>query len=489
MRYEIVFPAGAWPGVLKHLLGQGSDEQLAFLLAGTARGSGWRRLLVREAIAVPAGAFVRQTGNYLAVKPEFSQGVLRRCYEEGLSLIEAHSHPFAGRDVAFSALDLANEELKFRYVASRIPHVTHATLVVGQDSLDAHVWDRRSRRTVPVDCIRILDQPITDLLPTSHELPGENVPDPAPWLHRQALAFGSAAQQRMERVRVGVVGCGGTGSLVVQMLAHLGVRRLVLVDPDVVEVSNLNRLVGARPADARNGRYKVDVARRLARSISHNVQVRALPLSVADPAAVAALKGLDLLFGCTDNDGSRLILNRMAVQYLIPYLDLGAGLQAAPGGRLSAGGGQVRLVRPGSFCLACIDGIDRVRAARDLQPLLDRRRHADRGYVQDNDLPTPAVLFLNCAVAALAMAEFVNLWTGYRAPTPLAYFDLLASRLAPAQAERQPDCIACGEGGSLGLGDLEPLPGVATTPPAGIGTCAWPPAPETQTHLERVKGR
>jgi molybdopterin/thiamine biosynthesis adenylyltransferase len=234
----------------------------------------------------------------------------------------------------------------------------------------------------------------------------------------------------------------------------------VLVDPDVVEPTNLNRLVGATPADARRSRFKVDVARRLVRRIRPGAQVRALPLPAGHPQVVAVLKGLDLLFGCTDNHGSRLLLNQMAVQYLIPYLDLGAGLQAAAADRLAAGGGQVRLVRPGDFCLACIDGIDRTRAAVDLLPPQARQRRAARGYVQDEDLPTPAVLFLNNTVASLAVAEFVNLWTGYRAPAPLLYFDLLGSRLTPAHAERQAGCIACGEGGSLALGDLEPLPGL-----------------------------
>jgi molybdopterin/thiamine biosynthesis adenylyltransferase len=173
---------------------------------------------------------------------------------------------------------------------------------------------------------------------------------------------------------------------------------------------------------------------------------------------VAALKGVDLLFGCTDNHGSRLLLNQLAVQYLIPYLDLGAGLRIAPDGRLTAAGGQVRLVRPGDFCLACIDGIDRTLAARDLLSPLAWEREVARGYVQNADLPTPAVLFLNNTVASLAIAEFVNLWTGYRDTTSLLYFDLLHSRLTAAEAKRETSCVACGEGGGLALGDLEPLP-------------------------------
>jgi hypothetical protein len=87
-----------------------------------------------------------------------------------------------------------------------------------------------------------------------------------------------------------------------------------------------------------------------------------------------------------------------------------------------------------------------------------RQRQVVRGYAQGVDVPTPGVLFLNSEVASLAMAEFVNLWTGYRTPRPLLYYDLLKARLTSAGAERQGSCIACGEGRGLALGDLEPLP-------------------------------
>ncbi|MFZ5919065.1 MAG: ThiF family adenylyltransferase, partial [Chloroflexota bacterium] len=457
VRREIIFPANTWPSLRAYLLDQGGQEQLAFLLAGVARGPDWLRLLVREAVRVPAEALERQTHTHLVVKPDFSQAILRHCFEEGLSLIEVHSHPFAQRNVAFSATDLANEEKKFRYVAQRIPQVYHATMVIGQSDQDAHLWDQRRRRVVAIDRVRLLDTPITDLIPNSSSRLDTESGNPAPWLARQVLAFGEAGQKRLQAVHVGVVGCGGTGAAVVQMLAHLGVRHLVLVDPDTVELTNLNRLVGATRSDARRGRFKVHVAKRLVRRINPTARVQALSMSVSAPEALAVLKGVDLLFGCTDSHGSRLILNQLAVQYLIPYLDTGAGLRVTPDDHFEAAGGQIRLIMPGSFCLACIDGIDRLQAAQDLMSSLARQRRIARGYIQNADLPTPAVLFLNNILASLAVAEFVNLWTGFRAAAPLLYFDLLHSRLTPAAAERQRLCIACGEGGNLALGDLEPL--------------------------------
>lgn len=61
------------------------------------------------------------------------------------------------------------------------------------------------------------------------------------------------------QLTVGVVGCGGTGSAVVQLLNRLGVGRMIVIDDDVVEVSNLNRLHGATMQDAQKKAAKVRV--------------------------------------------------------------------------------------------------------------------------------------------------------------------------------------------------------------------------------------
>ena len=62
-------------------------------------------------------------------------------------------------------------------------------------------------------------------------------------LDRQSF-LGATSEQKLAGLTMGLVGLGGGGSHVAQQLAHLGIGRFVLVDPDVVEETNLNRLVG-----------------------------------------------------------------------------------------------------------------------------------------------------------------------------------------------------------------------------------------------------
>jgi len=68
------------------------------------------------------------------------------------------------------------------------------------------------------------------------------------WLLRQSF-LGANSDKVFSQCRVGVIGLGGGGSHIAQQLAHLGVSNFVLVDPDHVEETNLNRLVGATKKD------------------------------------------------------------------------------------------------------------------------------------------------------------------------------------------------------------------------------------------------
>ncbi len=60
-------------------------------------------------------------------------------------------------------------------------------------------------------------------------------------------------------MKIAVVGCSGTGSIVIEQLARLGVGELVIVDPDKVEKKNLNRILNTTLSDAEKKKYKVDV--------------------------------------------------------------------------------------------------------------------------------------------------------------------------------------------------------------------------------------
>ena len=87
--------------------------------------------------------------------------------------------------------------------------------------------------------------------------------------------LGSRAEEFIARCTVGVVGLGGGGSHVIQQLAHIGFQRYVIYDGDVVEESNLNRLVGAKTADALAATPKLQLAKMMIYGLQPNARVQA----------------------------------------------------------------------------------------------------------------------------------------------------------------------------------------------------------------------
>jgi hypothetical protein len=303
---------------------------------------------------------------------------------------------------------------------------------------------------------------------------------------RQVRAFGVAAQKRLRELTVAVVGVGGAGSLTVQGLAHLGVGRLILVDPDRVAATNLNRLVGATPADARDRTPKVEVAARLVRSADSTLPVHTVEASVLDTDTWRLLRCADVLLGAVDGHAPRWALNALATQYGRYYLDIGVeitrsgqpgigtpaartgttagnGTDAGPasGPRRGLGdpigavevGGHVAIVRPGGPCLLCQCGYDPVLAALELDPVTRQARTAAGYLPADADEPSPSVLFLNQAVVAQALAELLNLVWPWRRPTAQILVDLARPALMEVDADRDPRCPACGVGSVRGMAD------------------------------------
>jgi hypothetical protein len=301
-------------------------------------------------------------------------------------------------------------------------------------------------------------------------------PDPPRRFDRQIRAFGRPAQRRLADLTVAVVGLGGVGSQVVQSLAHLGVGRLVLIDPDNVSESNLNRLVGATYADAATATSKVTVAARTARSANPDVLVRELAADVLDPATWRALRAADLLIGAVDGHAPRWAMNRAAVQYALCYLDIGVGLGPVPGPdgvpRLEAGG-HLAVVRPEGPCLLCMSGYDARKVGPELAPdaVLDAARR-DAGYRTDEpDEPTPSVVFVNQILAGHAVGELLNYLSPWRSPQPYLLVDLVAGLTSTIHVDRDLDCPACGPGSPRGLSDTAGAPETArdsVPPPPAI---------------------
>lgn len=234
---------------------------------------------------------------------------------------------------------------------------------------------------------------------------------------RQILAFGDEGQRNLVSTRVGIVGLGGLGSHISQALAYLGVRSFVLVDDDVVEVTNLNRLIGAAQGDL--GMPKVSIASRTILTIAPDASVQILQRSLRSPEAFAALCECNVIFGCLDNDGARLILTEMAAAYSIPLIDSASEIGLGENGKPDFWGGRVLFALAGLHCAVCAGQVDLEVARQELETGPEKQFRQNHGYGLGEHVPAPAVVSLNGVIANLAVTEFLVFVTGLREPAYL----------------------------------------------------------------------
>jgi len=385
----------------------------------------------------------------LILRDQAKVALLAELKGAGHGVIDVHTHPGSDRRVDFSALDQAELPAYARYVQLKLGGKAFGALVLGRHSYAGTFFDKSQTRTLRIHAVGER----ADIPPwVSAREEYERGPSPDLRVHdRQLRALGPAGQARLIDTCVGIVGLGGTGSVVVQQLAHLGVRSYVLVDDDVVEESNLNRLATATRADARKMRRKDEVAERLIRRLAQQPMiVRTGTLRTRE--SLRHLAGADLIIGCVDNDGARLILAELAAAHLIPYLDIGVSVQADARGLQM--GGRTAFHVPGGPCLACADELDFGEAAEDLESESLRKIRLSRGYAEDRRIEA-ALMPLNTTVAGLAVTEAVCFITGVRRVVRFQRYDYSGSRLVPIYVERDHDCPVCMP--AFAMGDRQQL--------------------------------
>jgi molybdopterin/thiamine biosynthesis adenylyltransferase len=189
---------------------------------------------------------------------------------------------------------------------------------------------------------------------------------------RQTLLLGKEFTAILSSLRIGIVGCGGTGSPTAMMLARLGVGQLVLMDDDLVQATNIHRLHGVRLSDV--GRPKVEVVKEAIESIGFGTKVTAIRGWASQRKAFDHLKSCDIVFGCTDDNSGRVVLDRLAHFYLVPIFDMGLDIRPGAEG-LERLLGRVTVLLPGHACLMCRGVIDTALAQAETLQRTDPDRY------------------------------------------------------------------------------------------------------------------
>jgi len=238
--------------------------------------------------------------------------------------------------------------------------------------------------------------------------------------------FGFADFTKLREKRALIVGVGGLGALTSEIMARCGLGELILMDYDVLEEANLNRLVYRA---SQIGMPKVEAIKEHLWDANPDVKIITYPLDITDGAGYDAFlkecKTSDIIFGCVDSFQVRLFMNAKCVEFRKAFIDAGASIDGI--------NGSVHVIIPGKTpCYRC-----------NRPALKDEERYEVRkngsGLCHFASLPTTmgVISSLQCQEGLKYLLNFGKL------ASYLMYYGL-EGRLERYDWQRDPDCPVCG---------------------------------------------
>lgn len=432
---DLVFKSPDLCRLKQELMAERSKESAAILLAVPVQRSDGFRLLVRETYLPSETDYACRKPTRVRLSSDFAMPIERRAKDMGWSLIYCHSHPMQDHP-CFSHIDECAERQLGPYMDYRSPGVPHVSLLIGSSGFDARVMTTHERirvTEVGKELHFACNTGELVLLEDQH--------------NRQILAFGEEGQQRLHCLHVAVVGLGGTGSAIVYQLSRLGIDHYILIDWDIVDRTNLNRIYGATEADV--GCKKAIVAERVIREVRSGAEIVSIAADVTTKGVGRRLVDADLIFCCTDSHASRDQLNRVAYKYMIPVIDMGVVIQKAEGKPLFYGA-QATMIGPSLPCLWCMDRLDSQRIRHEL--MTPEQRKADPYFANANAVKQPAVISLTSTAASLAITMALSAVTGIPHRGRFVYYTGAEARMSPTQSSSRATCPFC-SAEATGIGD------------------------------------
>src|SRR6266702_947038 len=314
-KYLIKFKHGDLAYLRASILEDLSREHFAVLLGKTQRIDGYTIINVIDLLFPGRSDYNQQNVAFLRIKKDFIHKALVELtnrYDVD-TIIDVHTHPFSQGGVSFSATDDGDETTFFRFLKETFEGIHYASIVFSQSKYSARVWTL-SRGSIVARKALLKTQTSPEKIASAdfHESRDEHyektaVTEREGFFNRSALVLGLDVMRTIMHDQViSIIGVGGLGSIVAEHLIHMGFHAINLIDPDVLEMSNLNRVVGAYYEDAQQKRYKVDVVRRHLTHINPKATVLACKRDVHDKETESVLALSDWMIVATDNHSSRL---------------------------------------------------------------------------------------------------------------------------------------------------------------------------------------
>jgi len=437
----------------QHLFPGDGLEAVAVALCGRRPGDWHHCLSVHKLVGIPYAGCDRGR-DHVRWSSKALLPLVEEAMRHDMAVLRVHSHPDGL--ASFSDVDDASDIDLFASVYgwtdTDAPHVS-AVMLPGGELLGRVIT--AEGQFEPTISIAVAGDDLKfwfDGHLRQQEVPG--------FAQRHAQLFGAGTTSLLRRLSVAVVGCSGTGSVVIELLARLGIGKMVLVDPDHVEEKNLNRILNASREDAYLRRPKVEVAARSIARMGFGTELALIAQNLYCARAVRAVAECDVVFGCMDSAEGRHLLGRIATFYNLPYFDVGVALEADGRGGIDEVCGVVHYVQPGGATLLerqaySMDDVEAEGLRRTAPAIYGQQ--VQEGYIGRVREDRPAVISVNSLFASMLVNDFLARLHPFRYDHNRDFASVYAS-LVQGYVIQQPE-RGTGEGGrnDCGRGDMKPL--------------------------------
>jgi molybdopterin/thiamine biosynthesis adenylyltransferase len=365
--FSVAIPAALNQALLEHLIRADKQEDVAFALYKPSDGKFRFTALIHKIILPEDGD--REVHGNVDINPQYFKRACKLAMEDESGIAVLHSHPGPGWQ-GMSVDDFATER-SYAPNADSLTGLPLVGLTLGTDGAwSARVWEEVNswyeQRWAAI--VRVVGQKLSL---TYHDGLRPK-PEFKEVYKRTVTVWGEKNHAQLARLRVGIIGLGSVGSMVVESLARMGVERFVLMDFDEIQIHNLDRLLGATVADI--GHAKAHVAHRqiLKASTATKTQIDVVIAGITEVEGYRNALDCDVLFSCVDRPWPRQVLNHIAYSHLIPVIDGGIQVRLKPEtGQFDGADWQLQTVGPERPCLQCLGAFDPADVATEKAGLLE----------------------------------------------------------------------------------------------------------------------
>ncbi|CAM4025437.1 ThiF family adenylyltransferase [Paenibacillus alkaliterrae] len=439
----------------RHLFPGDNKEAVALALCGAHSSESGVIITVHKIYPVPYSICEREEDR-IQWPADFAVNLLNEAASKQMRILKIHSHPYGYPE--FSSTDDDSDYAFFRTASEWLDNENPgvSAIMFPDLSIRARAVNGEGRFS-DVESVLVAG---SDIMFWKQQGSEGHIQG---YAERTAQTFGEGTIRMLSELSIGVVGVSGTGSPVVELLYRTGVGELVLVDGDIIEERNLNRIFNSSMRDAGEQKAKVFVAEDAIKRSGLPTKVVPINDTLFNPDVVKRLAQCDVIFGCLDSVEGRSLLNSLSTYYCIPYFDLGIGLKADGMGGISQASGNAHYLQPGGSSLLSRKVVVQERLAAEslkrTNPAEYERRRGE-GYIAGVNENSPAVISINTLIAAVAVNDFLARIHPYRSfkndELAVISMDLVNGRMISDTPDGEP-CPFYSR--FVGRGDISPLLG------------------------------